>query len=89
MDTTPKIKDLHYKKFPLNKIINQIMPSTLDYYGQYNPESTMDWDGFKSSKFGRTRKHFMPRDIIRSSTPLSLLRSRYASFLKQVRSETL
>lgn len=28
----------------------------------------MDWDGFKSSKFGRTRRHFMPRDTIRSST---------------------
>ena len=43
------------------------MSSVLDYYGQYNPESTMNWDGFKSSKFGRTRKHYTPRDTIHSS----------------------
>lgn len=41
------------------------MSSVMDYYGQYNPESTMDWQGFKSSKFGRTRKHFQPNNSIR------------------------
>jgi hypothetical protein len=43
------------------------MSSVLDYYGQYNPESTLDWNGIKSSKFGKTRKYFLPRDSIRSS----------------------
>jgi hypothetical protein len=65
------------------------MPSALDYYGQYNPESSMDWNGFKSNKFGRTRKHFMPKDTIRSSTPFYLSRSRHVSSLNQVGPQTL
>ncbi len=43
------------------------MSSVLEYYGQYNPESTFDWTGLKSSKFGRTRRHFTPRDTLNSS----------------------
>jgi len=71
------------------------MTTVLDYYSQYSPESNLEWDGIKCSKFGKTRKHFTPRDSIRSSTHYFILRSinpnifyeyRKASFLIKSRS---
>ena len=42
------------------------MSTAMDYY---NPHSTLEWDGLRSAKFGRT-KYFVPkRDTINLGKP--------------------
>jgi len=65
------------------------MPSVLDYYGSYKPESTMEWNGAKSSKFGRTRRHIMARDTIRTSNRYLILRYGHAQLRDPVWPQTL
>ena len=41
------------------------MPSALDHYNTYQTDSQFEWEGMKSSKFGKT-KFFLPRtDLIK------------------------
>ena len=40
------------------------MSSVLEHYNPYTTDSNLAWDGLKSSKFGRTRIHFPPKDLI-------------------------
>ncbi len=47
------------------------MSSVLEHYNPYSVNSELEWDGLRSSKFGRT-KVFLPRkDLITTGTPIS------------------
>lgn len=44
------------------------MSSVLEHYNPYSVNSELEWDGLRSSKFGRT-KVFLPRkDLITTGT---------------------
>jgi hypothetical protein len=48
----------------VNKIIDTDMSSVLEHYNPHSVHSELEWDGLRSSKFGRT-KVFLPRkDLI-------------------------
>lgn len=40
------------------------MSSVLDHYNDYATNSKFDWQGLKSSRFGRTKLLLPPKDVI-------------------------
>lgn len=40
------------------------MSSVLDHYNDYATNSKLEWEGLRSSKFGRTKFFLPPKDVI-------------------------
>lgn len=48
----------------MNKIIDPNMSSVLEHYNPHSVHSELEWDGLRSSKFGRTKVFLPHKDLI-------------------------